>query len=127
MALLLEVADYSVHNIPGIPAEVACTSRLRQWGVPGKSKSQGPVRQTIIQKAVDKKGISSTLFNPQKTTTEGEQMSRMIKMKDQMKLLNSNSDFDNCPNIPYFNTKTVMESFSLDRHSHISFSHYHLI
>ena len=83
MALLLEVADYSVHNIPGIPAEVACTSRLRQWGVPGKSKSEAPVRQTIIQKAVDKKGISSTSFNLPKTTTEEEQISRMIKMRDQ--------------------------------------------
>ena len=100
---------------------------MRQWGVPGKSKSQAPIRQTTIQKAVDKKGISSTLFNPQKTTTEGEQISRVIKMKDQMKLLNSNSGFDNCINIPYFNTKTVMESFSLDRHSRISFNHYHLI
>ena len=42
MALLLEVADYSLHNLPGIPTEVACTSRSSQWGVPGKSKSQDP-------------------------------------------------------------------------------------
>ena len=47
MALLWKVADYSLHNLPGIPIE------------------------TTIQKAVDKKGISSTIFNPQKTTTEG--------------------------------------------------------
>ena len=57
-------------------------------------------------------------------------MSRMIKMRDQMKLLNSNSGFDNCINIPSFNTKLSalhMESFSLDRHCRISFNHYHLI
>ena len=81
MALLLEVADYSLHNLPEIPTEVSCTSRLRQWGVPGKSKSQAPVRQTTIQKSVDKKGISSTLYNPKKTVAviEEEHISRMSR------------------------------------------------
>ena len=113
MALLLEVADYSLHNLPEIPTEVSCTSRLRQWGVPGKSKSQAPVRQTTIQKSVDKKGISSTLYNPKKTVAviEEEHMSRMVKMRDQMKLLNSNSGFDNCFNLPSSNTKTVRTSY----------------
>ena len=60
MALLLEIADYSLHQYQVIPEEIACTSRLRQWGLPGKSKAQAPVLETTIQKSVDKKGISST-------------------------------------------------------------------
>ena len=50
MGLLFEIADYSLHNLKEIPTEVACTSRMRQWGIPGKSKSQAPVRSTTIQK-----------------------------------------------------------------------------
>ena len=38
-------------------------------------------------------------------------MSRMVKMRDQMKLLNSNSGFDNCVNLPSFNTKTVSTTY----------------
>ena len=34
MELLLEVADYSLSQFKPVPEEIACTSRLRQWGIP---------------------------------------------------------------------------------------------
>jgi len=37
MALLFEIADYSLKGHKVIPIEVVCTSRTRQWGVSGKS------------------------------------------------------------------------------------------
>ena len=34
IALLLELADYSLSQFKSVPKEFACTSWLRQWGVP---------------------------------------------------------------------------------------------
>ena len=65
MALLLELADYSLSELKYIPEEIACTSRLRQWGIPGViSISKAPVMETTIQKSISNKGISSTLYDP---------------------------------------------------------------
>ena len=67
MALLFEIADYSLNGLKFIPEEIACTSRLCQWGIPGKkSAPKAPIMSTVIQKCPDKKGISSTLFEPRK-------------------------------------------------------------
>jgi len=46
--------------------EIACMSQLKQSGIPGEGKTQAPVLSTSILKRVDKRGISSTLYNPQK-------------------------------------------------------------
>lgn len=68
MALLFEIADYSLKGHKMIPHEVACTSRTRQWGIPGKSiqAPKAPIMATTIQKLPSKRGISSTLFEPRK-------------------------------------------------------------
>jgi len=56
-----------LNGLKFIPEEIACTSRLCQWGIPGKkSAPKAPIMSTIIQKCSDKKGISSTLFEPRK-------------------------------------------------------------
>ena len=45
--------------------EVACTSRIRQWGVPGdKDVYKAPVMNTSIKKKPDSKGIQCTLYDP---------------------------------------------------------------
>ena len=36
MALLLELADYSLSQFKSVPEEIAYRSRLRQWGVSGE-------------------------------------------------------------------------------------------
>ena len=58
MALLLELADYSLNQFTTVPEEISCTSRLRQWGVPGgNSRPKSRVMQTIVKKHVSKKGV----------------------------------------------------------------------
>ena len=65
MALLLELADYSLNQLKHVPGEVACTSRIRQWGVPGdKDVYKAPVMNTSIKKKPDSKGIQCTLYDP---------------------------------------------------------------
>ena len=34
VALLLELADYSLRGLKKVPEEKACTSVARQWGIP---------------------------------------------------------------------------------------------
>ena len=56
MALLLELAEYSLNSLSVIPEELACTSQLRKWGVPGNKEAvKSTVMKTSIHKNVDKK------------------------------------------------------------------------
>ena len=64
MALLLELADYSLSQFKSVPEEIACTSRLRQWGVPGETMQKAPVMETSAQKQPISKGITSTFYDP---------------------------------------------------------------
>ena len=51
MAMLYEIADYYLHSLKFVPLELACTSKIRQWGVSGeKYYRKAPVTETIIQK-----------------------------------------------------------------------------
>ena len=65
MALLLELADYSLSQFKSVPEEIACTSRLRQWGVPGETTQKAPVMETNVQKQPSSKGIT-TFYDPRK-------------------------------------------------------------
>ena len=54
MALLFELADYSLHQLKVVPDEVACTSK--QWGVPSeKFKYPKPVMNTSIQREIKRR------------------------------------------------------------------------
>ena len=66
MALLLEIAEYSLKGHKRVPEEVACTSQMRAWGIPGVASSfrKAPVQETTIQKSISNRGISSTLYDP---------------------------------------------------------------
>ncbi|XP_066911079.1 uncharacterized protein [Clytia hemisphaerica] len=64
MALLFQIADYSLHSTQNIPEEVSCTSKKRQWGVPtDELKYPLPVMFTKIL-GDKRRGISSTLYDP---------------------------------------------------------------
>ena len=65
MALLLELADYSLSQFKSVPEEIACTSKLRQWGVPGETTQKAPVMETNVQKQPSSKGIT-TFYDPRK-------------------------------------------------------------
>lgn len=36
LALLYEIADYFFNSLKSVPTEIAYTSKIRQWGQPGK-------------------------------------------------------------------------------------------
>jgi len=56
MALLLEIADYSLNQLSTVPEEISCTSRMRQWGVSGEhSRPKSPVMETVVKKIFQKK------------------------------------------------------------------------
>ena len=65
VALLLELAEYSLAQLKEVPDELACTSRLRAWGVPGNtSMSKEPVMATKIYSRFNKRGTTCTLYDP---------------------------------------------------------------
>ena len=67
VGLLFEIADYSLHQLSKVPGEISCTSCPRQWGVPGeKYTSKSPIMQTVVKKLPTKRGVSSTLYDPEK-------------------------------------------------------------
>ena len=91
MALLFELADYSLHQVKTVPEEVACTSKLRQWGVPPEiTKKPQPVMNISVKKQGKSKGVTCTLFNPRinadsdSLTGRIECMNNSIKEKDKI-------------------------------------------
>lgn len=85
MALLFELADYSLNQLKHIPDEISCTSRLRQWGIPGETCIKAPVMKTTIQKEPSKRGISSTLFSPRKIEDSTVKMNRITVLQEKLK------------------------------------------
>ena len=72
MALLFEMADYSLDQLISIPEEKACTSMDRRWAVPsGNSSAKQPVMGAAVPKNLNsKKDITCTLYNPQMSGTD---------------------------------------------------------
>ena len=65
VALLLELAEYSLALLKEVPDELACTSRLRAWGVPGNtSMAKEPIMATKIFSRYNKRGTTCTLYDP---------------------------------------------------------------
>ena len=65
MGLLLELADYSLSQFRSVSQD-ACTSRIRQWDVPGETMQKTPVMETAVQKLPSTKEITLTLYDPRK-------------------------------------------------------------
>ena len=66
MALLLELADYSLSQFKSVSEEFAYRSRLRQRSVTGETMQKAPVMETTVQKEASFKGLKSTPFDPLK-------------------------------------------------------------
>ena len=65
MALLFEIADYSLKGLTEVPQEVSCTSQARKWGIPGESDSfKEPIMSKVVCKDINKKGVNPTLYDP---------------------------------------------------------------
>lgn len=71
MAILFEIADYSLHQLKEVPQEVACTSTSRQWGVPSDVyKYPKPVMDISVHKKSVTRGVTCTLYNPRINSDE---------------------------------------------------------
>ena len=107
MALLFELADYSLNQLFGVPDEIACTSKLRQRGNPGKpSNAKEPVIYLTIHKQYDKKGISCTLYDPRINDSRQNAASRFQDLALKLKENDSRRGFANCSD----STQTVMKN-----------------
>ena len=42
MALLIEIADYYLHQLAEVPEKEACTERARRWGIPAAGERDFP-------------------------------------------------------------------------------------
>ena len=83
MALLLEIADYSLNELKVVPQEVSCTSKSCQWGIPSiNQKSKEPVMNTNIQNVGSKKVINSTLYDPRINLTWFNSKERISKLTE---------------------------------------------
>ena len=111
MALLLELADYSLRGLKKVPEEKACTSVARQWGIPGnKDLPKAPVMSTTIKKQADKQGISSTLYDPRIYVDNERFMQKVKKFKLQIMNIDKRIGFGHCiPHqiVEYVKTKYV--------------------
>ena len=80
MALLLELADYSLRGLKKVPEEKACTSVARQWGIPGnKDLPIAPVN--YHQKASRNNKESAELFKIQKYMLTMNVLYKKVKKK----------------------------------------------
>ena len=53
MALLIELADYSLNQLNEVPDEISCTSKLRQWGLPIKHSN---IIEPVMNQTIHKQG-----------------------------------------------------------------------
>ena len=80
MALLFELADYSLHELDEVPEEAACISRARAWGIPGeKDFPKEPIMSTTVQKHLESRGIKPTLYDPRLQNQENTEGIRNVE------------------------------------------------
>lgn len=94
MALLYEIAEYSLNRLIEIPKEKACTSILRNWGVPGnKVAVKETVMRTTLISGDQKKGIQPTLYDARLNYNQIDNVPAMLKLKSELSKINKNIGF----------------------------------
>ena len=97
MVMLYEIADYSLHSLKSVPLELACTSKIRQWGVPSeKYYRKAPVMETIIQKREKSRGITCTLYGPRRNKNPTVLRKSAIDLKANLQSKDSRKGFSHC-------------------------------
>ena len=71
MALLFEIADYSLHQLISVPKEKACSSMAGRWDVPLATSitKQAIMDSTIRKNPNSTKGTTCPLYNPRVSGT----------------------------------------------------------
>ena len=109
MALLLELADYSLRGLKKVPEEKVCTSVAKQWRIPGsKDLPKAPVMSTTVKEQADKQIISSTLYDPRIYVDNERFMQKVKKFKLQIMNIDKRIGFGHCiphETVDYVNTK----------------------
>ena len=73
MTPLLELADYSLHQLKRLPDEVAHTSRSKQWGITTENfRSPQPVMSMYVKRKENSKGVGCTLYDPPINAKQGK-------------------------------------------------------
>ena len=91
MALLYELADYSLQSLIKVPSERACTSQLRKWGIPGdKESKKEPVMKTSIVTQDHKRGIQPTLYEARLNFNINDNKLKVIEMKEKLSKIDKN-------------------------------------
>ena len=96
MALLLELADFSLSQFKSVPEGIICTSRLRQWGVPGETMQKAPVMETTVKKQPSSKGITSILYDPRKGDDRAIKWEKINLLKERLAERNNRTPFVTC-------------------------------
>ena len=88
MALLHELAEYSLNSFEKVPPEKACTSQLRKQGVPGdKETVKEPIMRTTIISKTSKKGIQPTIYQALASFNIDENKVSINEMKNKLQSL----------------------------------------
>ena len=96
MALLLELAEYSMRQFKSVPEGIFCTSRLRQWGVPGETMQKAPVMETTVKKQPSSKRITSILYDPRKVDDRAIKWEKINLLKERLAERNNKTPFVTC-------------------------------
>ena len=77
MALLLELADYTLNQLDCVPEQIASTSKNRQWGIPSEAKIfRDPIIKSPIRSDSEKKvQLGSTLYERRQCETNIQKFS----------------------------------------------------
>ena len=109
MALLLEIADYSLRGLKKVSEEKVCISVAKQWRIPGsKDLPKAPVMSTTVKEQADKQRISSTLYDPRIYVDNERFMQKVKKIKLQIMSIDKRIGFGHCipyETVEYVNTK----------------------
>ena len=90
MALLFEIADYSLYEMDAVPEEKSCTSRARNWGIPGeKDFPKEPIMSTTVQRQLSRRGINPTLYDPRSRDFKNDSRRRVGIMKETLRMSTS--------------------------------------
>ena len=95
MGLLLELADYSLCQFRSVSQD-ACTSRIRQWDVPGETMQKTPVMETAVQKLPSTKEITLTLYDPRKVDDRVINWEKNKILKERLTERNNITPFVTC-------------------------------
>ena len=97
MVMLYEIEHCSLHSLKFVSLELACTSKIRQWEVPGQNYCRkAPVMTTIIQKRRKSRGITCTLYDPRRSKDPTVLRKSTMDLKAKLQSKDSRIGFSHC-------------------------------